>query len=526
MTQSYHRISISCFAAVAMTQVLTAGTVQIWQTNRAGDRLTQLAPSNLVDASALQIKLQASKTYQEIVGFGASFTESSAWNLATIPTSKRLDVLDRLFNPERGAGFTLTRTHINSSDYSLRHYDYTQSESLSLEGFSIAEDQQGFTGDENEEVAGIELVDPDYDLLPMIREAMAVPGADFKLLASPWSPPAWMKEGEHAQMTGGWLRKDEDTNGRRIYYDAWARYLVKYLQAYADAGAPLWALTPQNEPGHAEHARWDSSYWDAEDSRVFIADYLGPAMVEAGLIDTDDLAAGVKLFIYDHNKADLFDFVIHLLSDTKTAQYVYGSAFHWYAINLEGVTDYRGDVLRKLAQQFPDKALLHTESSIDIHPDSPVDQYWDPMNRDWTGGRFTPFSQYAIDVITDLNNGSIGYIEWCMILSRTGGPNPYNNFNSAPVLIDPLEDTVLYTPLYYLLSHFSKYIRPGAHRIGYEADLPEGIFLTAAKNTDGSLAIVVFNENTEPQALELLVDGQTVRTSLSAQGLQTILYAQ
>ena len=199
----------------------------------------------------------------------------------------------------------------------------------------------------------------------------------------------------------------------------------------------MWALTPQNEPGHAEHARWDTCFWSAEWQREFVADYLGPALAAAGLLEPDDLEAGLRLFVFDHNKADALATVPVILDDPDAARYVRGIAIHWYAINLGGTADYRARVLDELGRRYPDQAILHTESSIDLHPEDPVGQYWDPDNVDWTRGRFTPFSQYAIDIITDLNHGAIGYIEWCMVLSTGGGPNPYDNFNSAPVLVDP-----------------------------------------------------------------------------------------
>lgn len=158
-----------------------------------------------------------------------------------------------------------------------------------------------------------------------------------------------------------------------------------------------------------------------------------------------------------------------------------------------------------------------------IHANAPIGQYWDPMNRDWTNGRFTPFSQYAIDIITDINNGAIGYIDWCVVLSTTGGPNPYNNFNSAAVLVNPRQQTVLYTPIYYLLGHFSKYVRPGALRIGLTADLPADLHASAFRNTDGSIVAVVFNDAEAPVVIELEIDGETVLSQLDGDAVQTIV---
>ncbi|MBC8425629.1 glycoside hydrolase family 30 protein [bacterium] len=503
--------------------VVARADATIFQTGKNGDRHRIVAPATSADGSDFSFTVDPLDPQQELAGFGASFTESSAWNLACLPAAARRDVLARLFSPDAGMGFTLARTHINSCDFSLRHYSYVEPGDLALASFSIAEDEAGFSGEENDQVRGIDLEDPAFDLLPLIRAARDVPGADFRLLASPWSPPSWMKVGEHAEMTGGRLRRDADEHGRLIYYGAWADYLVAFVEAYARQGVPVWALTPQNEPGHADHARWDTCFWSAEWQREFIADYLGPAMSAAGLLDVDDLAAGTGIFAFDHNKADALDSVPVILDDPEAARYVRGIAIHWYAINLGGAADYRGHVLDELGRRYPDKPILHTESSIDLHPHDPVGQYWDPENEDWTRGKFTPFSQYAIDIITDLNHGAIGYIEWCMVLGTQGGPNPYDNFNSAPVLVDPRRDSVLYTPLYWLLGHFSKFIRPGAMRLETGADLPDGVHATAARNPDGSIAVVVFNDNDGPRVFTVDVGGDAVTSTIDGDAVQTIV---
>ena len=507
------------------SQAILQGSPLIIQTSKAGDRLRPQDAIATASDEAIRIQLDPSNRHQTIAGFGASFTESSAWNLAALRADQRDEVLNDLFNPDSGLGYSLTRTHINSSDYSLGHYSYVEPGDLALESFSISEDQKGFSGDENAEVEGIPLDDASFDLLQMIQAAQAVPGADFEILASPWSPPSWMKDGEHKEMTGGFLKKDTDANGRKIYLDAWAHYFVKYLEAYTSEGVEMWAISPQNEPGHAESASWDTCKWTADEQREFIAEYLGPVLKEAGYIDPENLEAGLKLFIFDHNKYDLLEFGTTVLSDPEAAQYIYGTAFHWYSINYTGETDHRGDDLEELTSRFPGTQLLHTESSIDIHAHAPIGQYWDPMNRDWTGGRFTPFSQYAVDMITDLNSGAIGYIDWCVVLSTTGGPNPYNNFNSAAVLVDPYQQDFLYTPIFYLLGHFSKYVRPDAERISLAAELPANVHATAFQNTDGSIVAVVFNGNEEAVEIAVEADGEASLSHLDGNAVQTIVFS-
>jgi glucosylceramidase len=145
---------------------------EVYQTSQAGDNLKLISADGAKTTSAevkkVTLQLLPNEEFQKYYGFGASFTESSAWNLATIPVESRKKVLTKLFSPTEGAGFTLTRTHINSSDYSNTHYTYIEEGDEDLSTFSINEDLKGFSGDENEQVRNIELIDPKYDLIPMI----------------------------------------------------------------------------------------------------------------------------------------------------------------------------------------------------------------------------------------------------------------------------------------------------------------------------------------------------------------------
>jgi glucosylceramidase len=490
--------------------------VDVYQTSQAGDNLKLIAKQETTQETdrikKISLLINSDQKFQEYVGFGASFTESSAWNLATIPETLRKEVLTHLFSPTEGAGFSLTRTHINSSDYSNNHYTYIDSGDTSLSTFSIYEDMKGFTGEENDQVKGIELIKPDYDIIPMIQEAQSVKDADFNIIASPWSPPSWMKTGETSEMTNGTLLPQ--------YYGLWAKYLSKFVSAYAEQDIDLWGITPQNEPLHAHDARWDSHGLTAEQGRDFLRDYLGPQLVADGHLNLDDLDAGLRVLIYDHNKSAMNNYVSATYNDPEAAKYAWGTGFHWYANSELEENNWHAEALDTLRTTWPDKGMIHTESSIDIDVKDPIGQYW-RESTDYAG-IFVPFDTYAYDIITDLNHGAQGYIEWCMILSNKGQPNPYDNFNSAPVLINPVTDEVIYTPLYYLLSHFSKFIRPGARRIELVGDALEGLACTAAINTDGSIAVVVFNSTTETHEVQLTLKSKTHSIQIAPRALQTI----
>jgi glucosylceramidase len=491
-------------------------TSEVYQTSFAGDNLKLISDDvkqETTELKKINLQLLPNKEFQKYYGFGASFTESSAWNLATIPVAKRKEVMSKLFSPTKGAGFSLTRTHINSSDYSNTHYTYVEEGDEDLSTFSIHEDEKGFTGDENEQVRGVELVTPSYDLIPMILEASSIPGADFKIIASPWSPPSYMKAGETTTMTNGSLKPE--------YYGLWATYLSKYVSAYAEKGIDLWAITPQNEPLHYHDAQWDSNGFTPEQGRDFLRDHLGPQLVKDGHLNTEDLEAGLRVLLYDHNKSTMNDYVNPTYEDPEASKYAWGTAFHWYANSELDENNYYAAALTKLKEAWPNKAIIHSESSIDIDANDPIRQYW-RLSTDYAG-TFIPFETYAYDIISDLNHGTQGYVEWCVILSDKGQPNPYNNYNSAPVLINPVTDEVIYTPLYYLLSHFSKFIRPDAHRIGLEAEKIDGLIYTAAKNTDGSIAVVVFNKNEEAIEVSLHLEDENYTTEIAPRAMQTIL---
>jgi glucosylceramidase len=488
----------------------------VYQTSQAGDNLKQLSTDKIQttakEVKKVTLKLFPNQEFQKYYGFGASFTESSAWNLATIPLESRKEVLTQLFSPTKGAGFSLTRTHINSSDYSNNHYTYIEEGDEDLSTFSILEDMKGFSGDENEQVRDIELIDPNYDLIPMILEASSIPGADFKIIASPWSPPSWMKTGETAKMTNGTLMPK--------YYDLWAKYLSKYVSAYAEKGITLWGLTPQNEPLHAHNAQWDSNGFTPEQGRDFLKNHLGPQLVKDGHLNLDNLDSGLRVLIYDHNKSTMNNYVNATYKDPEASKYAWGTAFHWYTNSELKKNNWYAKELTELQETWPNKGMIHSESSIDIDENEPIGQYW-RESTDYAG-TFVPFETYAYDIITDLNHGTQGYVEWCSILSHKGQPNPYNNFNSAPVLINPVTDEVIYTPLYYLLSHFSKFIRPDAHRIGLKGKEIKGLIYTAAKNTDGSIALVVFNKNEEVYELSITLESKNYTTKIAPRAVQTI----
>jgi glucosylceramidase len=403
-----------------------------------GDRLEETRRIPLVAGQPtglvrVRITVDPDKTFQEIVGFGGAFTEAAAFTLSRISPDKRAEAIQAYFHPQKGIGYTLCRTHINSCDFSLENYSYDDVDGdFDLRHFDISRDRRW--------------------LMPLIKDAMLVPGACFRILASPWSPPAWMKT--NGQMNHGGRLKPQC---RR----AWAMYFAKYIEAYAADGVPIWGVTVQNEPAAVQ--TWDSCIYSAEEERDFVRDHLGPTLEKRGLGD-------VKILVWDHNKDIIYERVEPILADPEAAKYVWGVGFHWY-------TGDHFDNLKKTHDAFPDKKLLFTEGCQEggVHLGS-----WEVAER------------YGHDIIGDLNNWAVGWIDWNMVLDERGGPNHVDNLCDAPIIADTVRNRLYYQPSYYYLGHFSRYVHPQAVRVGCSTTV-EDLEATAFLNADGKAVVIIMN---------------------------------
>ena len=465
--------------------------VTILETSANGNKLTEIEPVAKAE-NASSIKILPEKEYQAITGFGGSFTESSAYLLNQVSKENRDKILEAYFG-ESGAKYSLTRTHMNSCDFSLGHYSYAPVEDdMELEHFSIEEDRD--------------------DIIPMIKDAMAVSQDGFKIISSPWTAPIWMKD-------------NKDWEGGKLlpkYNDTWALFFSKYIDAYKAEGIDIWGFTVENEP-LGNNYNWESMHFTPEEMTDFVKNHLGPKL-EA---DNHD----VKILGYDQNREELEKWVDVMYQDEASSKYFAGAAVHWYA----STYDYFPEALQYAHHKAPDKHLIQSEACVDAEvPRWKDDQwYWSKEATDWgydwapddqkhLHPKYVPVNRYARDIIGCLNNYVDGWVDWNMVLDRQGGPNWAENWCVAPVIVDPDQDEVYFTPIYYTLSHFSKYIRPEAKIIGLEVS-DEALMATAAKNVDGSIAVVVFNEGPEEKYFNLVLEGQEVSVKIDGQAIQTIL---
>jgi len=439
--------------------------IQVYCTARDTDyRISELSPlafDRLAEVPETSILIDPRTRYQEIEGFGGAFTEASAVTFYKMPAEQQSEILKAYFDSKQGHGYTLCRTHIDSCDFSLGNYAYTEVDGdVDLEHFSIARDQKA--------------------LIPMIKAAQAVAGESLRLFASPWSPPAWMKT--NGQMNHGGKLKPE-------YREAWANYYCRYIHEYAHQGIPIWGLTVQNEPLATQ--TWDSCIYTAEEERDFARDYLGPALVRNG-------CGNVRLIVWDHNRDLMFERAKVILDDPEAAHYVWGVGFHWY------VND-KFDNVQLVHEAYPDTKLLFTEGC----------QEGGPHLGEWHVGE-----RYARSMVNDLNRWTVGWVDWNLVLDEQGGPNHVGNYCSAPIIADTQTGRLHYQSSYYYIGHFSRFIRPGARRI-LCATTRDALEATAFQNPDGHIAVVVLNWSDESIPFALKFKGQAAPTESPAHSILT-----
>lgn len=466
--------------------------VEVYETSESGNKLTRITEFSKVDSSAV-IKILPEQKFQTITGFGGSFTESSAYLINKLSKKNRDTILQAYFADD-GARYSLTRTHIASCDFSLNNYTYAPvADDMELKSFNIDEDRD--------------------DLIPMIKDAQAISSDGFKIISSPWTSPPWMKDNK--EYVGGKLLPK--------YYDVFAHYFSKYLEAYKAEGIDIWGLTPVNEP-HGNGNNWESMHFTPEEETDFVQNHLGPKLEADGYGE-------VNILGYDQNRKGIQEWVDEMYKDEASSKYFAGLAIHWY----ESTYDYFPEELQYAHNKAPNKYLIETEGCVDSEIPKWQDDawYWKKEATDWGWDwasaedkhlhpKYAPVNRYARDIIGCLNNWVDGWVDWNMVLDRQGGPNWFENWCVAPVIVDPDADEVYFTPLYYTMAHFSKYIRPEAKVIGLENPIKE-LMVTAAQNPDGSIAVVLFNEGKVAKNFNLNLNDETISVKINAQAIQTVL---
>ena len=410
------------------------------------------------------------RQFQTFLGIGGALTDAAAETFARLPKQKQREFIDAHFDERRGIGYKLARTNIHSCDFSSGSYTYVEEGDKELKTFSVAHDKQ-------------------YRI-PFIKEVMAATGGRLNIFASPWSPPAFMKD-NNDMLHGGKLKPD--------FQQSWASYFARFVKAYQAEGIPIWGISIQNEPMATQ--TWESCIFSAEDERDFLKHYLGPTMKREGLGDK-------KIIAWDHNRDLIYQRASTILGDPKAAAFVWGIGYHWYEPWSGG--DPMFDNVRLVHETFPDKHLIFTEGCVDSFDAQRIGE--------WKFGE-----QYGRSMIHDFNNGTVGWTDWNILLDERGGPNHVENFCFAPVHADTRTGELTYLSSYYYIGHFSKFIKPGARRIASSPSRSQ-LLSTAFLNPDGKAAVVVMNPTDKEASYWLWIDGNAAEINSPSHSIQTLVF--
>lgn len=430
-------------------------------------QLTEREPIQPVQGPAendrvTHIRVNPEITYQEIDGFGASFTDSSAYLLDNLPgRAVTEEVIARLFGRDDGIGLSVIRQPMGATDFAREFYSYDDrpdgETDMDLRHFSIDRDRES--------------------IIPLLQTAFKF-NPQIKLMASPWSPPGWMKTS--GSMIGGSLRRE--------CYAVYADYFVRFIKAYEQEGLPVHFVTPQNEPLYTP-GHYPGMLMTAEEQAEFINSALGPAFEANGIT--------AKILAYDHNW-DEPDYPLYVLE--KAHRYAAGTAWHHYAGTPEAQT--------RVRDAFPDKEVYFSEGS---------------------GGEWVPpFEAAYFEIIREgigiLRNWSKCFVLWNVALDEKNGPMPCDPGASCRglVTVHSVTKEVIYNLDYYAIGHFSKFIKPGAVRIESDSH-NDGVMSLACKNRDGSYTLVCYNSREQAEQIRVDFGGSVFEYQMD--GISAVTFA-
>lgn len=417
---------------------------------------------NATTNSNTTINVDTTTSYQTIDGFGFALTDGSAQVINSLTTSVNNNLIKELFATDStGIGISYIRITIGASDMSASAFTYDDmpagSTDVNLTNFSISPDEK--------------------DLVPTLKKILAI-NPNIKILACPWSAPAWMKTNDN--LSGGSLQSQ--------YYSTYANYFVKYIQAMASDGVQVTAVTPQNEPLNA----YNNPAMVMQDTAeaIFIGKYLGPAFRSAGI--------STKIICYDHN-CDRPDYPEYVLNDNTANQYVDGSAFHLYLGDISALTP--------VHTAFPNKNIYFTEQATFSNGTFAGDLNWHVTNL----------------IVGATRNWSRNVIEWNLASDANYGPHTSGGCSTCQGAVT-IGSNISYTRnvSYYIIAHASKFVKPGAVRIA--SDVVANLTNVAFKNTDGSKVLIVLNSSSSTQTFNIKFNSKIVTSTLGSGGVATYVW--
>jgi len=449
-------------SSITTNPTIDYSNVDLYLTNADRTQLFDLQSDKVplfVGNQNFSITVNPEIKFQEMDGFGFTLTGGSALHINNMSPSQRAELLNELFNPDN-MGISYLRVSIGASDLDATPFSYNDMPSgqtdINLDNFSIANDEQ--------------------NLIPILNEILTI-NPNIKIMGSPWSAPSWMKTNNNS--IGGSLKQE--------YFEVYANYFVNYIQAYADQGIPISAITVQNEPLHDGNN--PSMYMESLDQLNFIKNHLGPAFEMANI--------QTKIIIWDHN-ADNIIYAKSILDDPVANAYVDGSAFHLYNGSINN--------LSSLHNAHPNKNLYFTEQWVGVNSEFDDNLRWHMKEL----------------IIGATRNWCKTILEWN--LSSNSSLQPHTDGGCTECLGGLTIDgnNVQRNVGYYVIAHASKFVKPGSKRIqsNSSSDLPNVAFETP----EGNIVVIVLNNSNIDISFNIETPGESVTTSLKSGAVGTYVW--
>jgi glucosylceramidase len=448
------------------TTTIVSSQVAFWLTNPDKSALLQQQNVALNFGSGLAVQpiitVDTTQTYQSIDGFGYCLTGGSAQLIYGLPTAQRAALEQELFATDSNhIGVSYLRVTIGASDMSARVFSYDDNASPSQPDTTLA---------------NFDLSDDKAYLVPLLKEILAI-NPSIKLLACPWSPPAWMKD-NNSSAAGSLLPK---------YFPVYAQYFVKYITAMKSNGIPIDAITPQNEPLNANNNPSNVMQDTAEER--FVRDYLGPAFQSAGI--------STKIIVWDHN-CDVPSYPETILADAAAAQFVDGSAFHLYGGDISALTT--------VHDAYPAKNVYFTEQYVAGPGNFQSDLEWAMKNL----------------IIGAPRNWSRNVLEWNMAADQNYGPHTPGGCGVCQGAFTINGTSVSRNTSYYIIAHAAKFVRPGSVRVA--SNIPGNLQNVAYVTPAGKKVLIVLNDQASAQTFTVQFNNKNFSTTLNGYAVATFVW--
>ncbi|KAL3119715.1 hypothetical protein niasHT_005973 [Heterodera trifolii] len=438
----------------------------------------------------IEIVVDSSKEYQTVLGFGGAFTDAAGVNLNALSNTTRATLLRAYFDKDIGIKYTVGRVVMGACDFSVREYSYCDTpDDFELRTFALPKEDTEWK-------------------IPNIQQAIEMSGDQLRLFSSPWSAPGWMKT--NGRMVGAGQIKGE-LHGP--YYRAFANYFRRFFEEYKSHNINFWGLTLTNEPLHGAKPGMDLN---STMQRLWANEVLSP------LLKQYELSKNLKIMAHDDNRHLVPDAAKELYAGGTENNVIDGLAFHWYS-----PPDCPYEVLSEFHEKYPGKFLLATEACTGAAERA---EEKGPSMGNWTRALL-----YSHDIIEDMRDWAVGWVDWNICLDMKGGPNWVDNIVDAPIIINAKDDEFYKQPMFYAMAHFSRFIPPNSVRIGsefgghlssssYNANNKPIEFVAFRSPDNKQLVMVLFSSVTQTTKVKIHDGKRTIPLTIPAQGIVTVLW--